>query len=73
MNASTMSHEELDEATELDDGDPAALAADHARLERSLPAVGIVGGCCGTDSRHVAALWRDRAGLRPDAHLASSR
>ena len=40
VNASTMSHEELDEATELDDGDPAALAAAHRRLERSLPAVG---------------------------------
>ena len=62
VNASTMSHEELDEATELDDGDPVALADAHHRLERSLPAVRIVGGCCGTDSRHVAALWRDRAG-----------
>jgi homocysteine S-methyltransferase len=62
VNASTMSHEELDEATELDDGDPVALADAHLRLERSLPAVRIVGGCCGTDSRHVAALWRDRAG-----------
>jgi S-methylmethionine-dependent homocysteine/selenocysteine methylase len=61
VNASTMSHEELDNSTELDDGDPDALAADHARLEASFPALSVVGGCCGTDARHVAALWRDRA------------
>jgi S-methylmethionine-dependent homocysteine/selenocysteine methylase len=61
VNASTMSHEELDDSTELDAGDPDALAADHARLEQSFPALSVVGGCCGTDARHVAALWRDRA------------
>jgi S-methylmethionine-dependent homocysteine/selenocysteine methylase len=61
VNASTMSHEELDDATELDAGDPEALAADHARLEQSFPALAVIGGCCGTDARHVAALWRDRA------------
>ena len=61
VNASTLSHEELDAMTELDDGDPQALATAHARLERSLPAVRIVGGCCGTDARHVSALWRRRA------------
>lgn len=56
-NASTMSHAELDEATELDEGDPHLLAAAHARLEPLLPRLSVVGGCCGTDSRHVAALW----------------
>lgn len=56
-NASTQSHAELDEATELDEGDPRALAAAHARLEPLLPHLSVVGGCCGTDSRHVAALW----------------
>ena len=65
VNASTMSHEELDNSTELDAGDPVALDAAHRRLERSLPAVGIIGGCCGTDSRHVAALWRDREVAAP--------
>jgi homocysteine S-methyltransferase len=60
VNASTMSHEELDNSTELDAGDPVALDTAHRRLERSLPSVGIIGGCCGTDARHVAALWRDR-------------
>ena len=54
-NASTMSHAELDEAEELDDGDPADLGARYAALREKLPALNVVGGCCGTDSRHVAA------------------
>jgi S-methylmethionine-dependent homocysteine/selenocysteine methylase len=57
VNASQLSHAELDEAEELDEGDPAALAADHRALEALLPNLSIRGGCCGTDSRHVAALW----------------
>lgn len=52
-NASTKSHAELDEAEELDDGDPVQLAADHLRLHDLLPGVCVVGGCCGTDHRHV--------------------
>lgn len=56
-NSSTRSHAELDEAEELDEGDPGELAGRHAALCGRLPAVRIVGGCCGTDSRHVAALW----------------
>jgi homocysteine S-methyltransferase len=55
-NASTRSHAELDEATELDEGDPADLAARHTALRDRLPAVTVVGGCCGTDARHVAAV-----------------
>jgi S-methylmethionine-dependent homocysteine/selenocysteine methylase len=56
-NASAKSHAELDEATELDDGDPRLLALAHDRLKPLLPRLSIVGGCCGTDARHVAALW----------------
>jgi homocysteine S-methyltransferase len=56
-NASTMSHEELDAAEELDEGDPTALAAAHAPVRSVLPNLALVGGCCGTDARHVAALW----------------
>jgi S-methylmethionine-dependent homocysteine/selenocysteine methylase len=55
-NASTMSHAELDEATELDDGDPAQLAADYRALRDRLPNATVLGGCCGTDDRHVAAI-----------------
>ena len=55
-NASTKSHAELDEAEELDEGDPADLAARHAVLRRTLPNLTVVGGCCGTDHRHVAEI-----------------
>jgi homocysteine S-methyltransferase len=55
-NASTRSHAELDEATELDEGDPADLGARHIALRESLPALRVVGGCCGTDARHVSAM-----------------
>lgn len=55
-NASRLSHAELDEATELDAGDPQALAADYAALRRHLPGLRVLGGCCGTDLRHVAAI-----------------
>lgn len=55
-NASTKSHAELDEAEELDEGDPADLAERHAALKELLPAVNVLGGCCGTDHRHVDAI-----------------
>jgi S-methylmethionine-dependent homocysteine/selenocysteine methylase len=56
-NASAKTHAELDEAAELDEGDPAALAAEMRTLRDALPAVSVMGGCCGTDARHVAAMW----------------
>jgi S-methylmethionine-dependent homocysteine/selenocysteine methylase len=56
-NASAKTHAELDEADELDEGDPAALALDMRALREKLPALAVVGGCCGTDARHVAAMW----------------
>ena len=56
-NASTQSHVELDEAETLDEGDLDVLVPSHRMLEKHLPALEIVGGCCGTDARHVAALW----------------
>jgi S-methylmethionine-dependent homocysteine/selenocysteine methylase len=55
-NASTRSHAELDEAEELDEGDPADSAKRHAALKTRLPAVNVLGGCCGTDHRHVDAI-----------------
>src|SRR4051812_46567427 len=45
-NASTKSHAELDEAEELDDGDPVALGADYVSLRARLPNVSVLGGCC---------------------------
>ena len=54
-NASTCSHAELDEAETLDEGDPADLAAGYRQLAERLD-LAVVGGCCGTDVRHVAAI-----------------
>jgi homocysteine S-methyltransferase len=55
-NASKRSHAELDASTDLDGGDPAALAREHRELHALLPELAVVGGCCGTDHRHVAAI-----------------
>lgn len=57
-NASRKSHAELDEATELDAGNPAELAQDYAELLGLLPQVRVLGGCCGTDHRHIAAIGK---------------
>lgn len=55
-NASRLSHAELDAATELDDGNPQEFGADYAALSALLPGLRIIGGCCGSDHRHVAAV-----------------
>ena len=55
-NASRMSHAELDEAAELDEGDPEELALRYRELRERLPGLTVVGGCCGTDHRHVRAI-----------------
>ncbi|TNM47128.1 homocysteine S-methyltransferase [Nocardioides albidus] len=57
VNASTMSHAELDESETLDDGDPEQLALDQQPLIEAFPRLEVLGGCCGTDARHVAAMW----------------
>jgi S-methylmethionine-dependent homocysteine/selenocysteine methylase len=55
-NASTMSHAELDVAVELDDGDPADLAEQYRQLRDRHPYLRVLGGCCGTDHRHIEAI-----------------
>jgi S-methylmethionine-dependent homocysteine/selenocysteine methylase len=55
-NASTKSHAELDEAEELDEGDPDDLGPRYAALREKLPNLNVLGGCCGTDHRHVCAV-----------------
>jgi S-methylmethionine-dependent homocysteine/selenocysteine methylase len=57
-NASTKSHAELDQATELDVGNPGELAQQHRALRGLVPSLRVVGGCCGTDDRHVGAICR---------------
>ncbi len=56
-NASIASHAELDEAEQLDEGDLDLFAEGHVALRSRLPWLTILGGCCGTDVRHVARLW----------------
>jgi S-methylmethionine-dependent homocysteine/selenocysteine methylase len=55
-NASTRSHAELDGSDDLDEGDPADLGRRHAELRAKLPGVVLLGGCCGTDIRHVTSI-----------------
>jgi len=55
-NASRRSHAELDESTELDVGDPQELGGNYRDLQAVLPRMTVVGGCCGTDHRHVEAI-----------------
>lgn len=56
VNASCKSHAELDNATELDAGDPVDLANRCAEIAKRLPSIRVVGGCCGTDHRHIARI-----------------
>jgi len=55
-NASSKSHAELDESETLDAGDPAELAGQYRELRAHHPQLTILGGCCGTDAMHVAAI-----------------
>jgi S-methylmethionine-dependent homocysteine/selenocysteine methylase len=63
-NASRRSHAELDAAEELDAGDAHELATHYVALRERLPALDVIGGCCGTDISHVTAIC--------DAWLAAS-
>jgi methionine synthase I (cobalamin-dependent) len=51
-----MSHAELDNAPELDIGDPQELGGQYADLLRRFPHINVLGGCCGTDHRHVDCI-----------------
>ena len=62
VNASSKSHAELNDSAELDEGDPVALGREHRQLFESLPAVSVLGGCCGTDHRHVEQICKARLG-----------
>ncbi len=55
-NASCKSHAELDEATELDRGNPQELGNEYKRLKRSFNQLNVFGGCCGTDEEHVLEI-----------------
>ena len=55
-NASTKSHEELDNSTELDEGNPTELGQQYREIRERMPHIAVLGGCCGTDHRHVEAI-----------------
>jgi S-methylmethionine-dependent homocysteine/selenocysteine methylase len=55
-NASTRSHAELDNATALDPGDPADLGRRYRQLRGRFGHLTVLGGCCGTDHRHLDAI-----------------
>lgn len=55
-NASRRSHAELNEAPDLDDGNPVELGSQYRDLLRRHPQINVLGGCCGTDHRHIEAI-----------------
>jgi homocysteine S-methyltransferase len=55
-NASRKSHAEIEAAQSLDSGDPAELGAQYADLRSVFAHLTILGGCCGTDVRHLQAI-----------------
>lgn len=57
-NASRRSHAELDESSDLDAGNPEELGSQYRALHRLLPGLRVVGGCCGTDHRHIEQICR---------------
>ena len=55
-NSSRRSHAELDNSPELDIGNPVELGAQYSDLRRRFPHINVLGGCCGTDHRHVECI-----------------
>jgi S-methylmethionine-dependent homocysteine/selenocysteine methylase len=55
-NASKRSHAELDNSTELDIGNPVELGSEYRDLLRRFPHINVLGGCCGTDHRHIEQI-----------------
>lgn len=64
-NASRCSHEELDNFEVLDDGDPVELGELIGGIRARFPHISVVGGCCGTDMRHMTEIARNAHAVRP--------
>ena len=56
VNASKLSHADLNACSTLDDGNPRELASQLQILQQCVPSLRVFGGCCGTDSRHIEAI-----------------
>ncbi len=67
-NASTRSHAEQDEADELDSGDPVDLGRRYRALRDAFPRLRVLGGCCGTDHRHIGCIARAVTGADATVH-----
>ncbi|WP_216859404.1 homocysteine S-methyltransferase family protein [Sulfitobacter aestuariivivens] len=57
-NASRLSHVELDAMDTLDAGDPEEWGQLCAGLAQMMPWLRLIGGCCGTDHRHLGCAAR---------------
>ena len=57
-NASTKSHAELNESSQLDEGNPKKFGSQYLDLASNLENLSILGGCCGTDHRHVSEICK---------------
>jgi S-methylmethionine-dependent homocysteine/selenocysteine methylase len=57
-NSSTRSHAELNEAPDLDKGNPVELGNQYRELRNQLPHLNVLGGCCGTDDRHIESICK---------------
>lgn len=55
-NASSCSHDKLDNCEVLDDGNPVELGSQFADLMRANPQLTVIGGCYGTDHRHIEQI-----------------
>lgn len=62
-NSSRKSHQELNDSTELDSGNPMELGQHYVAIKQQLQQLNIMGGCCGTDHRHIAQIAKDCAPL----------
>lgn len=55
-NASQRSHQELNDSPDLDAGDPTEFGGQYRDLVHAHPQINVLGGCCGTDHRHVECI-----------------
>ena len=58
-NASCLSHAELNESETLDEGSPSQFGAELSDLNSLSPHITVLGGCCGTDYRHIEQICKN--------------
>jgi len=66
-NASRLSHAQLDACETLDDGNPGEFGRQYRAILERMPWVNVVGGCCGSDLRHVTEIARAISAVRPSS------